>query len=200
MKRFFIVAIMFGFVSVVQAEMPGSSLFKSIPFLNKSDSGKQEQKTDADAANRRNMGSMMNARTPQEFIAAMPSLPTNVCAAGNKERETYLLNVREFVTAVDTEIRRQNREAKKIAKEKEPEIKKNMLAKSGLSEEDVKRLENSKKKKMSKGRKTSPCQQIYAAASWYFHGGSEKFKEDGQEGPRGVGPGLWHHTDGGRSV
>jgi hypothetical protein len=83
----------------------------------------------------------------------MPPLPMDVCGAGNKEKSAYHANMRKFESALTEEIRRLNQEAKKIAKEKEPEMKRNAMARAGISEEDAKKIEDSKKKKMSKEEK-----------------------------------------------
>ena len=203
MKRFLVVAMIFGIVSVAQAEMPGASLLKSIPFLKKSDAKTQEKTTETsndgaqkneggaapsespgasflksipffnkpdpsnkpDAATQdkqadKNPGgeTAAQAKTPKEFIAIMPKLPTDICSAGNKEKETYLANVSDFVAKLKAEIYRNRQESKKASKASEEALKKNMMAKSGMSAADAEKMKSAKK--MSREEKLAMADKL----------------------------------------
>lgn len=184
MRRFLVVAIIFGFVSVAQAEMPGASLLKSIPFFNKPDSSSKPDaaKQDKQADKKPREETAAQAKTPKEFIAIMPKLPTDICSAGDRERGAYLANVRDFMAKLDAEIYRNRRESKKASKESEEAFKKNMVAKSGMSAADAEKMKSAKK--MSREEKMALADKLMqqkAGVSMQEAKDLQKMDKSGQE-------------------
>lgn len=117
MRRLMVIAVMFGFVSFAQAEMPGKLPFDSIPFLNhsspvaKADTAVQNGEKDA----HRDGTKGFQGKTPGDFKAAIPPLPEDVCAAGNREKGTYFATIDHLILKLDEMIARNRIESKQKA-------------------------------------------------------------------------------------
>lgn len=83
--------------------------------------------------------------TSSEYMQKIPALPEKICTCTSETRNTFQTSVSELRKAMVEDADERERQLSEFMESKEGDIKSNMVKMSGMSEEDVKKLQSGKK-------------------------------------------------------
>lgn len=89
---------------------------------------------------------------PEAFIGLLPPSPGDACITKTADRGKFKSNVDSISQLINDELDRRNSENEAKAESKESEMKANMMKKSGMSQEDIMRMQAMQKSKKSGGK------------------------------------------------
>ena len=79
--------------------------------------------------------------TSYEYMKRAPGIPTNVCKAKAGIQDTFSTAVKDLSSAINEDAQNRSKEAEEYMKGNEEQIKANMIKNSGMSDEDIKKLQ-----------------------------------------------------------
>ncbi len=82
--------------------------------------------------------------TAAEYMKRAPGIPVNICKTTGSDQDAFIDAVRNLSSVIRKDAQTRSKEADKFMEANEVEIKTNMLKQSGMSDEDIKSLENGK--------------------------------------------------------
>lgn len=89
---------------------------------------------------------------PEAIIGLMPTVPTDACKTKVAVREKFQSSVDSITQMVSDELERRKSENEAKAESKEPEMMANMMNRSGMSQEDIQRMQENQKSKKAGGK------------------------------------------------
>lgn len=89
---------------------------------------------------------------PEAIFATMPPIPNNVCNASPDVKDKFRNEVDAIIQLVKDDLDRLKSENEAKAESKEPEMMANMMKQSGMSEEDILRMQAMQKSNKSGGK------------------------------------------------
>lgn len=82
--------------------------------------------------------------TAAEYMKRAPNVPADVCKTKGGIQDAFESKVKDLSSAIHEDAQNRSREAEKYMKGNEEQMKANMMKNSGMSDEDIKRLQNGK--------------------------------------------------------
>jgi hypothetical protein len=83
--------------------------------------------------------------TAAEYMKRAPGIPADICKTKSGIQDAFESNVRDLSSIIHEDARNRSKEAEKYMKGNEDQMKANMMKKSGMSDEDMKRLQTGEK-------------------------------------------------------
>jgi hypothetical protein len=80
--------------------------------------------------------------TATDYLKRVPDIPVNVCNATGSARDAFLNNVRNLSSVIHEDAANRSRETEEYMKSNEDQMKANMMRKSGMSDEDLMKLQS----------------------------------------------------------
>jgi len=82
--------------------------------------------------------------TAYEYMKRAPGIPTNVCKAKAGIQDAFIRAVKDLSSAIHKDAQNRSKEAEEYMKGNEEQMKASMMKNSGMSDEDIKKLQSGK--------------------------------------------------------